>query len=355
MARLSSSFTIPEKDFAELTKRLNSRNAPRKDYERAFIVIESSKGRQPTAIAKDLLTYPNKIIEWRNAYLNDGIPGLEDKPKSGRTVSYGPDFRDSILKKISEPPPVGFGRWDAPLLAKDLNCSVDAIWRLLKKEGIHLNRQRTWCISTDKDFAVKAADIVGLYLNPPVNALVVCVDEKPSIQALGRKTGYIQTGNGKVVRRMKSTYKRNGTLNLFAALEVASGVVVAKATETKTREDFLIYMDELIIEYGSEVELHVILDNYCTHKKNETWLARNKNVTFHYTPTSASWLNLIEVWFGIFTRKSLNGASFESTKKLEEHIMAYVEASNSQPTPFVWKKREVKGSQLKNNIVNLRN
>lgn len=355
MARQSSSFTIPEKDLAELTKRLNSRNAPRKDYERAFIVIESSKGRQPSDIAKDLLTYPNKIIEWRNAYLSDGISGLEDKPKSGRTASYGIEFRDNVLKKISEPPPAGYGRWDAPLLAKHLESSVDAIWRLLKKEGIHLNRQRTWCISTDKDFTSKAADIVGLYLNPPVNAIVICVDEKPSIQALERKTGYIETSNGKVVRGIKSTYKRNGTLNLFAALEVATGLVVAKTTETKTREDFLLYMDELVAEYGSKVELHVILDNYCTHKKNDIWLSKNENVTFHYTPTSASWLNLVEVWFGIFTRKSLNGASFESTKKLQEHIEAYVEASNSQPTPFVWKKREVRGSQLKNNIVNLRN
>jgi transposase len=225
----------------------------------------------------------------------------------------------------------------------------------LKKEGIHLNRQRSWCISTDKEFAAKAADIVGLYLSPPMNAIVICVDEKPSIQALERKTGYIQTGNKQLVRGVKSTYKRNGTINLFAALEVATGIVNAKTTKTKTREDFIQYMDELVLEYGTEKELHVILDNYCTHKKNDKWLESNKNVTFHYTPTSASWLNLVEVWFGIFTRKSLNGASFDSTSKLSEHIHAYVKAVNENPVPFIWKKREVKGSQLKNNIVNFRN
>ena len=240
-------------------------------------------------------------------------------------------------------------------MAKELSSSEDAIWRFLKKEGIHLNRQRSWCISTDKNFTAKAADIVGLYLNPAVNAMVICVDEKPSIQALERKTGYVETNNGKVMRGIQSTYKRNGTVNLFAALEVATGTVTAKTTQTKTREDFLLYMDELVKEYGSERELHVIVDNYCTHKKNDTWLTTNKNVSFHYTPTSASWLNLVEVWFGIFTRKSLRGASFESTQKLEEHIKAYVEATNQQPAPFIWKKREVKGSQLKNNIVNLRN
>ena len=355
MSRKSSSFTIPENDFRELEKRLNSRNAARKDYERAYIVMESSKGRQPSEIAKELRTYPNKVIEWKKAYQQYGLSGLKDKAKSGRKKSYDQTFRDNVLKKISEPPPKGYGRWDAPLLAKELSSSEDAIWRLLKKEGIHLNRQRSWCISTDKNFTAKAADIVGLYLNPPVNAIVICVDEKPSIQALERKTGYVETNNGKVMRGIQSTYKRNGTVNLFAALEVATGTVTAKTTPTKTREDFLMYMDELVKEYGSERELHVILDNYCIDKKNDTWLITNKNVSFHYTPTSASWLNLVEVWFGIFTRKSLSGAGFQSTQKLEEHIKAYVEATNQQPAPFIWKKREVKGSQLKNNIVNLRN
>ena len=355
MSRKSSSFTIPENDFRELEKRLNSRNAARKDYERAYIVMESSKGRQPSEIAKELRTYPNKVIEWKKAYQRYGLSGLKDKAKSGRKKSYDQTFRDKVLKKISEPPPKGYGRWDAPLLAKELSSSEDAIWRLLKKEGIHLNRQRSWCISTDKNFTAKAADIVGLYLNPAVNAMVICVDEKPGIQALERKTGYVETNNGKVMMGIQSTYKRNGTVNLFAALEVATGTVTAKTTQTKTREDFLLYMDELVKEYGSERELHVIVDNYCTHKKNDTWLTTNKNVSFHYTPTSASWLNLVEVWFGIFTRKSLNGAGFQSTQKLEEHIKAYVEATNQQPAPFIWKKREVKGSQLKNNIVNLRN
>jgi transposase len=355
MARQSASYTISEKDLAELQRRISSRSVARKDYERAYMVVESSKGRQPSDIAKELMTYPNKVIEWRKAYLAGGLAGLNDKPRSGRKVNYDLKFRDDVLKKISEPPPQGYGRWDAPLLAKSLNSSPDAIWRLLKKEGIHLNRQRSWCISTDKNFTAKAADIVGLYLNPPVNAIIICVDEKPSIQALERKTGYIQTSNGKVVKGIQSTYKRNGTLNLFAALEVASGIVIAKTTETKTREDFLLYMDEVVREYGTERELHVILDNYCTHKKNDQWLAKNKSVQFHYTPTSASWMNLVEVWFGIFTRKSLKDASFKSTIELENHINAYVKTSNEQPTPFVWKKREVKGSQLKNNIVNLRN
>lgn len=355
MSRKVSPYPIPEADQIELERRIRSRNISRKENDRAYIVIESSKGRQPSEIAKELRTYANKVIFWRRAYQSKGLSGLEDKPKIGRTVIYDDAFNQSILKKISETPPAGYSRWDAPLLAAELNCSTDAIWRFLKKEGIHLNRQRSWCISTDKDFAAKSADIVGLYLTPPMNAIVICVDEKPSIQALERKTGYVQTRSGKLVKGIQSTYKRNGTVNLFAALDVATGIVNAKTTQTKTREDFIAYMDELVLEYGTEKELHVILDNYCTHKKNDKWLKDNKNVTFHYTPTSASWLNLVEVWFGIFTRKSLNGASFSSTQKLCEHIKAYVDSVNQNPVPFIWKKREVKGSQLKNNIANFRN
>ncbi|MFA5818114.1 MAG: IS630 family transposase [Bacteroidales bacterium] len=219
----------------------------------------------------------------------------------------------------------------------------------------YLQRQRSWCVSTDKDFAAKAADIVGLYLNPPQNAIVLCVDEKPSIQALERRTGYIETRNGKHIRAYKSTYKRNGTLNLFAALQVASGFIKGKITKHKTREDFLEFMDSIVSEYGKEKELHVIMDNYCTHKRNETWLEKNPNVYFHYTPTSASWLNMVEIWFGILSIKSLKGASFHSTDALGQHITCFLENYNKHCNPFKWRKREVNEAQIKNNIENLRN
>ena len=355
MARKSAPFTIPESDKVILGQWLTRRTVQRSNYERAYMVTESSKGRQPSEIARELKTYPNKVISWRKSYLATGLNGLKDKPRSGRNKVYSEDFKHRVLTMIGESPPKGYSRWDAKLLARELKSSEDIIWRILKKEGVHLNRQRSWCISTDKDFAVKAADVVGLYLNPPINAIVLCIDEKPSMQALERKTGFVKTENGKVMRGYQSTYKRHGTLNMFAALEVASGIVIAKTTETKTRIDFLAYMDELVKEYGPDRELHVIMDNYCTHKKNDEWLSRNKSVTFHYTPTSASWLNLVEVWFGIFTRKSLNGASFNSTEQLAEHIRAYVDDSNRSPAPFIWKKREVRGSQLRNKIDNLCN
>jgi transposase len=212
-------------------------------------------------------------------------------------------------------------------------------------------------VSTDPEFAAKAADIVALYLAPPEHAIVVSVDEKPSIQALSRTTGYVQTRNKKTITAIQSTYRRNGTANLFAALEVATGQIHGKTTKAKTRVDFQAFMDDLLSELPQQesMEYHVILDNYCTHKKNEAWLEHHPNVFFHYTPTSASWLNMVEIWFNIMSRKVLRGASHDSTEKLCRCIHTYIEAYNETAEPFVWKKREVHGSQIRNTISNLCN
>ena len=210
-------------------------------------------------------------------------------------------------------------------------------------------------MSTDPEFAAKAADVIGLYLDPPHNAVVISVDEKPSVQAIERKTGYVQTSSGKIVRGMKSTYKRHGTINLFAALNVATGVIRSKTTESKKRPDFQSFMDEVVADVPPTQEIHVIVDNYSTHKKNDDWLAKHSNVHLHFTPTSASWLNQVEIWFGIFTRKSLRGASFSSKEQLTQAIATFVESYNKKAAPFVWRKREVKGTQLRNTIVNLCN
>jgi len=184
---------------------------------------------------------------------------------------------------------------------------------------------------------------------------VISVDEKPSIQALERKTGYVETDSGKIVRAYKSTYKRHGTLNLFAALEIATGEVKTAITQLKRREEFLQFMDQVVAETSPGQELHVILDNYCTHKKCDGWLAKHPNVHFHFTPTSASWLNQVEIWFGILSRKALRGLSARSTAELRQAIEAFIAAYAKHPKPFKWRKREVKGSQLRNTIVNLCN
>jgi CHAT domain-containing protein/tetratricopeptide (TPR) repeat protein len=211
-------------------------------------------------------------------------------------------------------------------------------------------------MSTDKEFAPKAVDVVGLYLNPPLNAVVLSVYEKPSIQAIERASGYVETDSGKVLRGLKSTYKRHGTLNLFAALEVGTGQVKTKFTEFKKREDFCGFLDGVLADQPPHAEIHVILDNYSPHKRNDDWLAKfEERAQFHFKPTSASWLDQIAIVFSLLQRKTLNGASFKTKDQLREAIEAFFRRHSERAKPFRWRKRDVNGSQLKNTVINLRN
>jgi len=346
--------TTEQRKELETIKRQRTREA--RQVERAGIILMCLDGIPIKDIAEKYSVRPNTVIAIRDRFEREGVKAIYDKPRSGRPVKYGEEFRAKVLKTLEEKPPEGYSQWDGPLLARHLKVSVHAVWRLLRKEGICLARKRSWCVSTDPEFACKAADIVGLYLNPPENAIVLSIDEKPSIQALERTRGYVFASNGKIVRGYRSTYKRNGTLNLFAALNVATGEIIGKVTKRKRRPDFLEFMDDLLKELPVDKEYHVILDNYCIHKRCDKWLSEHPNVYFHFTPTSASWLNMVEIWFCIFTRKALRNASFSSCEELGKAIEAYIKAYNKNDAhPFVWRKREVHGSQIKNNIFNLCN
>jgi transposase len=341
---------------AELLAMSRSRTEEARMVERARIVLACLEGKEIQQVARDLGTSIPTVSKWRKRFAQLGLAGLHDRPRSGKPATYDAAFRGRVLALLEQSPPRGLSHWDGPTVASALGASVHAVWRVLRKEGIYLQRLRTWCVSTDPEFAPKAAEVVGLYLNPPLNALVLSVDEKPSIQAIQRPSGYVETDSGTVVRAMKSTYKRNGTLNLFAALEIASGHVYAQTTEQKKRQDFQRFLDGVIAELPADREIHVILDNYCTHKRNHDWLAKYEGrVQFHFTPTSASWLNQVEIWFGLLTRKSLRGASFANKDQLRNAIEAFVARTNEHPKPFHWRKREVRGSQLRNTIINLCN
>jgi transposase len=357
MARTAKRLACTEEEIAELNKIVNAHKSEQRMVRRAKMILLYNEGIRIKDIAEELGERPNTVILWRDRFIAQGTKGLRDTQRSGKPVTYGADFRERVLSKIAETPPNGLANWDGPTLASELGVSVDAVWRLLRKEGVQLSRQRTWCVSTDPEFTAKAAEIVSLYLAPPGNAIVISVDEKPSMQALSRTTGYVRTRNGKVMTAIKSTYRRNGTQNLFAALEIATGIIHGKTTKYKKRADFIEFMDELLDELPQNegAEYHVILDNYCIHKKNDEWLARHENVFFHYTPTSASWLNQVEIWFNIMSRKVLRGASFDSTQQLCDAIRKYIDAYNQHADPFVWKKREVKGTQIRDTISNLYN
>ena len=355
MARKAKPIECGAEDRQFLERLSRSRTESRQVVERARMVLGCVAGVAVQQTARECGTRPNTVIKWRNRFVHLGLPGLQDRPRPGAKRKYNESFRNRVLEKLEQPPPLGQATWDGPSLAKEIGGSVHAVWRVLRKEGICLQRQRSWCISTDRQFAAKTADIVALYLDPPQNAIVLSVDEKPSIQALERKTGYVETDSGKIVRGYKSTYKRHGTLNLFAALQVGTGRVHTAVTERKRREEFLQFMDQVVAECSTDQELHVILDNYCTHKKCDAWLLRHPKVRFHYTPTSASWLNQVEIWFGILSRKALRGLSTTSTEELRLAIEAFIATYSQNAKPFKWRKREVKGSQLRNTIVTLCN
>jgi transposase len=356
MPRVAVPLKCEPSTLRELERLSRSRTDEARMVERAQIILACLSGKRNDEVAAEHGTQATTVSTWRKRFAEQGLAGLHDHARPGKPPKYPlTELKQRILAKLEESPPPGMATWDGGTLANELSVSDDAVWRILRKEGIQLRRRRSWCVSTDPEFAAKSADIIGLYLAPPQKALVLCVDEKPSIQALERTTGYVQTSSGKIVRGLKSTYKRHGTINLFAALNVASGTIHSKTTVEKKRPDFQLFMDDIVATVQEDKEIHVILDNYCTHKKNDTWLAKHPNVHFHFTPTSASWLNQVEIWFGIFSRKTLSGASFASTEQLIQEIEHFVSRYNESAAPFVWRKREVKGSQLRNTITNLCN
>ena len=356
MSRVAKALTCSDEVRMQLERMGTSRTEEIRLVERARIVLACLAGGRNDQIAEKLSVQAATVALWRDRFYASGLAGLADLPRPGKPPIYDrSDLRARLLKQLEQAPPHGLSSWDGGTLANALGVSDDAVWRILRKEGIQLQRMRSWCVSTDPEFSAKAADVIGLYLDPPQNAIVISVDEKPSIQAIERSRGYVQTSSGKVVHGMKSTYKRHGTINLFAALNVATGVIQSKTTESKKRPDFQSFMDDVVADVLPSQEVHVILDNYATHKRNDEWLAAHPNVHFHFTPTSASWLNQVEIWFGIFTRKSLRGASHTSKDELTQSIRTFIDHYNKNAAPFVWRKREVNGAQLKNTIVNLRN
>lgn len=323
---------------------------------RARIVLACAQGRQTTEIAKEMKIMPYIVSKWRKRFAADRLAGLQDAPRSGKPRTYTAETEKRILAQLEESPPSGYSQWNGTLLAQSLgDISPDQVWRVMRRHGIQMQRRRCWCVSTDPEFAPKAADIVGLYLDPPANAVILAVDEKPHIQALERAQGWLRLPNGKAVTGFNHEYVRHGTSTLFAALEVATGLVKAGHYARRRRREFLDFMNELIASYPGQ-QIHVVLDNLSTHKpRYDAWLRRHPSVHFHFTPTHASWLNQIEVWFSLLTRHALRGASFTSVAQLRHAIDEFVRAHNQKAAPFEWRKATVVPKGFTDSYYNLRN
>ncbi len=333
---------------AVLEARCRATTTPQRDVRRARIVLLAADGAGTRSISRTLGVEEAVVSTWRNRFADLGLDGLKDRQRSGKPRRYTAETDQRILKVLDEPVPPGYARWTAPLIAGHLgDVHEQRIWRVLRQHKIDLAGRKSWCESADPDFVAKAAAVVGLYMAPPENAVVICLDEKPSIQALERAQGYLKLPNGRALTGHSHDYKRNGTSTLFAAFEVATGKVTAAHKKRRRRVEFLSFMNDLVAAYPGQ-ELHVILDNLSTHKpKNDRWLQRHPNVRFHFTPTRASWLNQVEIWFSILEGQSLKGASFTSIKQLREHINAFIDHYNQTATPFVWTKAKVQQRPFK--------
>ncbi len=314
---------------------------------RARVLLLAAEGRENQRIAEALGVRPATVGKIRSRFGRLRLGALADAPRPGRKASYGLETERQVLAALDEPPPRGYVRWNGPLLAEHLgNVSDDQVWRVLRRHGISLERRRCWCVSTDAQFQQKAADVVGLYLDPPCHAVVLCVDEKPHIQALERAQGWLRLPDGKALTGFNHEYTRHGTSTLFAALNVATGQVKAGHYQRRRRLEFLDFMNQVVADHPGR-EIHVVLDNLSTHKpKEDRWLRHRPQVHFHFTPTHASWLNQIEVWFSILSCQALRGASFTGVSQLRQAITDFIAAYNPKAHPFQWTKLKVRQKSL---------
>ncbi|MEK7754234.1 MAG: IS630 family transposase [Acidobacteriota bacterium] len=342
MSKQAAVITLSREEAGTLSLWRRSGTVERRMAERAEMIWLASQGQSTVEIARGLRTRPARVSQWRQRFARHRLEGLQDRARSGKPARYDLQTEKRVLAQLDHPPPPGHRTWTGSLLARALgDVSPDHVWRVLRRHGISLRRRRSWCISTDPAFAPKAADIIGLYLHPPENALVLAVDEKPSIQALERAQGWIRLPNGKALTGFSHGYTRHGTTTLFAALDVATGQVKTGHYRRRRRREFLDFMNEVVAAYPQR-DLHVVLDNLNTHKpKEDRWRKRHPRVHFHYTPTYASWLNQVECWFSILSRRALHGASFTSPRQLREAIDRFVTTYNQTAAPFEWRKAVV--------------
>ena len=339
---------LTDAERVELDGLVRSTKTEHRLRQRARIVLLAADGTSTRAIGRKVGCTTGTASKWRVRYAERRLAGLDETGNRGNPPKYTTDTTRRILRVLDLRPPDGHGRWTGPLIAKALgDVDVQQVWRVLRAQKIDLAARKSWCESNDPEFAAKAAEVVGLYMAPPENAIVISVDEKPSIQALERKQGYLKMPNGRALTGQSHDYKRHGTTTLFAALNVATGKVSGRQYKRRRRIEFLDFMNRIVAEHAGR-EIHVILDNLNTHKpKNDRWLKRHANVHFHFTPTKASWLNQIEIWFSILAAKALSGTSFSSRKDLMAQINAFIAAYNIDAKPFVWTKSQVHQKRLR--------
>jgi transposase len=327
-------------DLAELRRWARSSQLPAVLVQRARILLLAAEGVTNTGIAERVGVSRPTVLACRRRYVRRGLEGLPDRPRPGRPQTVRRTRRAEILAVTLNPPPprLGITHWSTRLLARELGVSRDTVARVWREYGVQPWRAETFKFSTDPQLAAKVHDVVGLYLDPPERAVVLCVDEKSQIQALERTQPIRRVWPGRAERRTHD-YLRHGTTTLFAALEVATGRVTNQCAFRHRHQEFLAFLKQVARSYPRR-QLHVICDNYATHKHPVVrgWLAKHRRIRLHFTPTSASWLNLVEVFFSIVDRQALRRGDFPGIGDLIAAIDRFCQTWNEHCQPFSWTK-----------------
>lgn len=333
-----SSGSLSDGERAELERLIRGRSTPQKVVLRASIVVLTADGVATGEIMERLRTTCPTITRWRRRFDEQGVAGLcKDATRPGRKPSISAEQVADVIHRTLHSTPLNATQWSTRTMAAVTGLSKATIQRIWKQHGLQPHRQETFKLSRDPDFLAKLQDVAGLYLDPPEKAIVFSVDEKSQIQALDRTQPGLPMKKGRA-GTMTHDYKRYGTTTLFAALNVATGEVVGECYDRHRHDEFLGFLKKLDRQTPKELALHLIVDNYATHKHAEVqaWLAKHPRVSLHFTPTSASWLNLVERLFAELTQNRIRRGVFKSIDELEAVITAYVDHRNQNPRPFTW-------------------
>jgi transposase len=330
---------LSQDERAQLEAWARRRTSAQALAERSRIVLAAAEGLKNVEIARVLDIHRDSVRKWRGRFAEQRLDGLVDEPRPGRPRTITDEKVDEVIAKTLESAPTDATHWSTRSMATETGLSQTAISQIWRAFGLQPHRQDSWKLSKDPLFIEKVRDVVGLYLNPPERAVVLCVDEKSQIQALNRTAPILPMLPG-VPQRATHDYKRHGTSSLYAALDISTGKVIGRLHSRHRASEFKQFLRTLDNEVPADLDVHVILDNSSTHKTPEIkrWLLAHPRFVLHFTPTSSSWLNLVERWFAELTNKKLRRSAHTSVRQLNHDIRAWIETWNDAPRPYVWTK-----------------
>ena len=339
MCRRFGSLELDEGERRELTSLASRRSTAQGLAQRARIILACADGEQSKVVAARLGIDPDTVGKWRRRFAAHRLEGLRDEPRSGTPRTIEDARIETVIVRTLETKPPNATHWSSRSMARASGLSVSTVQRIWRAFGLQPHRLETFKLSTDPDFVAKVRDIVGLYVAPPERAIVLCVDEKSQIQALDRSQPMFPMRPGQAERRSHD-YKRHGTTSLFAALDIATGRVIGKCYGRHRAAEFRKFLDEIEAAVPDELDVHLVMDNYATHKTPliRNWLAKRPRWHVHLTPTSSSWLNQVERFFALITERKIRRGIYRSVAALRAEIMSFIEHHNDHPKPFQWTK-----------------